>query len=199
MSKNTKKSMGTLVTILVIVLLSLFIFGFFRNGDSISIGGNTIGMDSFGVFCVRYEDKVYSTENNRISLPDKGKAVFEVKNVSNYSFSVQPYSAKESNFYYLVDDSMQFFSNETELKDGFNIEKVDGTVTLNMDCDTVCSVIANVYGRDHVVEFVEEVRSADFVLKFTNDTKTISFVFNLDFDSFTGNHGIKILPDNIIL
>lgn len=87
--------LSSALTVFVVVLAVGLVFKYTKAGERIKDLTNS-------AFCVEYAGKEYTGENNVITLPTDGQAMFTVKGCDGYTVKIVPNVTVETDFTYTV-------------------------------------------------------------------------------------------------
>lgn len=65
----------------------------------------------------------------------------------DYSLKIIPNNIPDKDFTYTVDDEMKYFQSETDLSDGFEIDKGEKSFRIKPKGETISEVLSAVYGK----------------------------------------------------
>ena len=65
----------------------------------------------------------------------------------DYSLKIIPNNIPDKDFTYTVDGEMKYFQSETDLSDGFEIDKVEKSFRIKPKGETISEVLSAVYGK----------------------------------------------------
>lgn len=65
----------------------------------------------------------------------------------DYSLKIIPNNIPDKDFTYTVDGEMKYFQSETDLSDGFEIDKGEKSFTIKPKGETISEVLSAVYGK----------------------------------------------------
>ena len=145
MTKTTK-----IITYIAIVLAVITVIGFvahFTNGFTsdfktfyVTVDGKDV-MTSAGGYRVTTSKPLevdvkytFGALNNKV---DKG-----------YSLKIIPNNIPDKDFTYTVDGEMKYFQSETDLSDGFEIDKGEKSFRIKPKGETIAEVLSAVYGKE---------------------------------------------------
>ena len=66
----------------------------------------------------------------------------------DYSLKIIPNNIPDKDFTYTVDDEMKYFQSETDLSDGFEIDKGEKSFKIKPKGETISEVLSAVYGKE---------------------------------------------------
>lgn len=66
----------------------------------------------------------------------------------DYSLKIIPNNIPDKDFTYTVDDEMKYFQSETDLSDGFEIDKGEKSFRIKPKGETIAEVLSAVYGKE---------------------------------------------------
>ena len=66
----------------------------------------------------------------------------------DYSLKIIPNNIPDKDFTYTVDDEMKYFQSETDLSDGFEIDKGEKSFRIKPKGETISEVLSAVYGKE---------------------------------------------------
>lgn len=66
----------------------------------------------------------------------------------DYSLKIIPNNIPDKDFTYIVDGEMKYFQSETDLSDGFEIDKGEKSFRIKPKGETIAEVLSAVYGKE---------------------------------------------------
>ena len=144
MTKTTK--IITYIAIVLAVITVIGVVAHFTNGFTsdfktfyVTVDGKDV-MTSAGGYRVTTSKPLevdvkytFGALNNKV---DKG-----------YSLKIIPNNIPDKDFTYTVDGEMKYFQSETDLSDGFEIDKGEKSFTIKPKGETIAEVLSAVYGK----------------------------------------------------
>lgn len=144
MTKTTK--IITYIAIVLAVITVIGVVAHFTNGFTsdfktfyVTVDGKDV-MTSAGGYRVTTSKPLevdvkytFGALNNKV---DKG-----------YSLKIIPNNIPDKNFTYTVDGEMKYFQSETDLSDGFEIDKGEKSFRIKPKGETISEVLSAVYGK----------------------------------------------------
>ena len=140
--KNKFLSVVAVVAVVIVIFLAI---GGLARCNSVKDKVNEIISPSFSV---EFDGKKYKGDENYICLPNKGKAIFNVRNGGDYRVEVLPNVTDETDFNYTVGDKVYPYSGEN-LTTAFIDNKQIFSDKFFIDCSqnmSLRSVLSRIWG-----------------------------------------------------
>ena len=144
MTKTTK--IITYIAIVLAVITVIGIVAHFTNGFT----------SDFKTFYVTVDGKDVMTSAGGYRVTTSKPLEVDVKYTfgalnnkvdKDYSLKIIPNNIPDKDFTYTVDDEMKYFQSETDLSDGFEIDKGEKSFRIKPKGETISEVLSAVYGK----------------------------------------------------
>ena len=144
MTKTTK--IITYIAIVLAVITVIGVVAHFTNGFTsdfktfyVTVGGKDV-MTSAGGYRV--------TTSKPLDVEVKYTFNFATDETKDYSVKIVPNKIANSDFTYTVDGERKSFQSETDLSDGFEIDKAEKSFKIKPKGETIAEVLSAVYGKE---------------------------------------------------
>ena len=144
MTKTTK--IITYIAIVLAVITVIGVVAHFTNGFTsdfktfyVTVGGKDV-MTSAGGYRV--------TTSKPLDVEVKYTYNFATDETKDYSVKIVPNKIENSDFTYTVDGERKSFQSETDLSDGFEIDKAEKSFKIKPKGETIAEVLSAVYGKE---------------------------------------------------
>jgi len=144
MTKTTK--IITYIAIVLAVITVIGVVAHFTNGFTsdfktfyVTVGGKDV-MTSAGGYRV--------TTSKPLDVEVKYTFNFATDETKDYSVKIVPNKIENSDFTYTVDGERKSFQSETDLSDGFEIDKAEKSFKIKPKGETIAEVLSAVYGKE---------------------------------------------------
>ena len=144
MTKTTK--IITYIAIVLAVITVIGVVAHFTNGFTsdfktfyVTVGGKDV-MTSAGGYRV--------TTSKPLDVEVKYTFNFATDETKDYSVKIVPNKIENSDFTYTVDGERKSFQSETDLSDGFEIDKTEKSFKIKPKGETISKVLSAVYGKE---------------------------------------------------
>ena len=144
MTKTTK--IITYIAIVLAVITVIGVVAHFTNGFTsdfktfyVTVGGKDV-MTSAGGYRV--------TTSKPLDVEVKYTFNFATDETKDYSVKIVPNKIENSDFTYTVDGEIKSFQSETDLSDGFEIDKAEKSFKIKPKGETIAEVLSAVYGKE---------------------------------------------------
>ena len=144
MTKTTK--IITYIAIVLAVITVIGVVAHFTNGFTsdfktfyVTVGGKDV-MTSAGGYRV--------TTSKPLDVEVKYTFNFATDETKDYSVKIVPNKIENSDFTYTVDGERKSFQSETDLSDGFEIDKGEKSFKIKPKGETIAEVLSAVYGKE---------------------------------------------------
>ena len=145
MTKTTK--IITYIAIVLAVITVIGVVAHFTNGFT----------SDFKTFYVTVDGKDVMTSAGGYRVTTSKPLEVEVKYTfgalnnkvdEGYSLKIIPNNIPDKDFTYTVDGEMKYFQSETDLSDGFEIDKAEKSFKIKPKGETIAEVLSAVYGKE---------------------------------------------------
>ena len=143
MTKTTK--IITYIAIVLAVITVIGVVAHFTNGFTsdfktfyVTVGGKDV-MTSAGGYRV--------TTSKPLDVEVKYTFNFATDETKDYSVKIVPNKIENSDFTYTVDGERKSFQSETDLSDGFEIDKAEKSFKIKPKGETIVEVLSAAYGK----------------------------------------------------
>jgi len=144
MTKTTK--IITYIAIVLAVITVIGVVAHFTNGFTSDFKTFYVTVDGKDVMTSAGGYRV--TTSKPLDVEVKYTFNFATDETKDYSVKIVPNKIENSDFTYTVDGERKSFQSETDLSDGFEIDKAEKSFKIKPKGETIAEVLSAVYGKE---------------------------------------------------
>ena len=144
MTKTTK--IITYIAIVLAVITVIGVVAHFTNGFTSDFKTFYVTVDGKDVMTSASGYRV--TISKPLDVEVKYTFNFATDETKDYSVKIVPNKIENSDFTYTVDGERKSFQSETDLSDGFEIDKAEKSFKIKPKGETIAEVLSAVYGKE---------------------------------------------------